>query len=119
MDPTDKPKPEQIDPDQPIAWRAVPEDVEVRAQGKPVGSLYDLLGSHEEDIFHGIVVKLHSGRHVFVPADDVELLTAEHVDVGQTPEELGALPEHSEAASFDLRRAGLFKRVGWRKEQDR
>ena len=108
MDPTDKPKPEQIDP-----------DVEVRAQGKPVGSLYDLLGSHEEDIFHGIVVKLHSGRHVFVPADDVELLTAEHVDVGQTPEELGALPEHSEAASFDLRRAGLFKRVGWRKEQDR
>jgi hypothetical protein len=107
--------------DQPIAWRAAPEDVEVRSGGQPIGTLFDLLGSHEEDIFHGIVVKLRAGsRRVFVPADDVVSITAGHVDVSLTAAELIALPEHTEERQFQLGIVGSFrKHVGWVKEKDR
>jgi len=109
------------DADQPIAWRAAPEDIAVRSDGQQVGTLYDLLGSHEEDIFHGIVVQLHSGsRRVFVPADDVVLITATHVDVSLSAGELDALPEHTEERQFQLGIVGTFrKHVGWVKEKDR
>jgi hypothetical protein len=120
MDLNANPNPEAA-ADEPVAWRAVPEDVEVRSDGQPVGTLYDLLGSHEEDIFHGIVVKLRSGsRKVFVPADDVVLLTTSHVDVSLSAGEIGALPEHTEERQFQLGMVGyLRKHVGWTKEKDR
>jgi len=117
-----KPNPQaNSDADQPIAWRAVPEDTAVRSDGRPVGTLYDLLGSDEEDIFHGIVVQLRSGsRRVFVPADDVILMTASHVDVSLSAGEIGALPEHTEERQFELGMVGhLRKRLGWVKEKDR
>jgi hypothetical protein len=109
------------DPDQPIAWRGVPENTPVRSDGRQVGTLYDLLGSHEEDIFHGIVVQLRSGsRRVFVPADDVILITASHVDVSLSAAEIGALPEHTEERQFELGMVGhLRKHLGWVKEEDR
>ncbi|MGD0861637.1 MAG: hypothetical protein ABSA21_02615 [Candidatus Limnocylindrales bacterium] len=120
MEPKPKPQPNN-DPDQPVAWRAVPENTPVRADGQQVGTLYDLLGSHEEDIFHGIVVQLRSGsRRVFVPADDVDLLTASHVDVSLSAGELAALPEHTDERQFQLGMVGLLrKHVGWVKEKDR
>jgi len=93
MDPKQNPEADS-DKDQPIAWRAVPEDTAVRSEGQQIGALYDLLGSHEEDIFHGIVVQLRSGsRRVFIPADDVALITASHVDVSLSANEIAALPE--------------------------
>jgi hypothetical protein len=120
MDPTPTPAAGD-DADQPIAWRAVPENTPVRSDGQQVGVVYDLLGSHEEDIFHGIVVQLHwKARHVFVPADEVVALTATHVDVSLSAGELGALPEHSDERQFSLGMVGLFrKHVGWVKEKDR
>jgi hypothetical protein len=120
MDP--KPKSQATtDADQPIAWRAVPEDAAVRSDGQQVGRVYDVLGSHEEDIFHGIVVELRSGSHrVFVPADDVILITAAHVDVSLSAGEIGALPEHTEERQFELGMVGhLRKHLGWVKEKDR
>jgi hypothetical protein len=120
MDP--KPNPgANSDPDQPIAWRAVPEDAAVRSDGQQVGTLYDLLGSDEEDIFHGIIVQLWSGsRRVFVPADDVILMTTSHVDVSLSAGEIGALPEHTEERQFELGMVGhLRKHLGWVKEKDR
>ena len=109
------------DSDQPIAWRAAPEDIPVRSDGKQVGTLFDLLGSHEEDIFHGIVVQLQPGsRRVFVPADDVASITAAHVDVSLTAAELAGLPDHTEERQFQLGMAGTFrKRAGWIREKDR
>ncbi len=106
-------------PDQPIAWRAVPPDTEVRSDGRRVGILYDMLGSNEEDIFHGIVVRLERGKAVFVPADRVSLLTPSHVDVDLSPDELAALPEHTEEREFDIGVVGLFHRLGWKREKDR
>ena len=75
-----------IDPEQPIAWRAVPQDVAAHtSDGESVGVVSDLLGSDQEDIFHGIVVDLgRLGHQVLVPADDVELMTESHVDVALT-----------------------------------
>ena len=97
------------DTDQPIAWRAVPQDTAVRSDGQQVGSVYDVLGSHEEDIFHGIVVQLRSGsRRVFVAADDVILITALHVDVSLSADEIAALPEHTEERQFELGWSGTF-----------
>lgn len=111
-----------IDPDRPIAWRAVPQDTPVRSSdGLAVGTLYDLLGSEDEDIFHGIVLQLgRLGRRVFVAADQVPLMTTSHVDVALTSEELHSLPEHSEDQSFRLGLTGLIsRRVGWVREKDR
>lgn len=112
------------DPEQPIGWRAVPEDTPVRsADGQTVGTLHDLLGSDEEDIFHGLVVRLGRGEHdrqVFVPADDVTLLTRSHVDVSETASEIDALPAHTEDQAFDVRWTGrIRKHLGWVKEKDR
>jgi hypothetical protein len=120
MDPTQSSAPSDPE-EQPIAWRAVPENTVVRADGQPVGTLYDLLGSHEEDIFHGIVVKLRDGsKHVFIGADDVTTLTATHVDVDLTAGEIGALPAHTDERQFELGMVGhLRKHAGWVKEKDR
>ncbi|HEY1167998.1 MAG TPA: hypothetical protein VGE81_03305 [Candidatus Limnocylindrales bacterium] len=109
------------DSDQPIAWRAVPEDTPVRSDGQQVGTLYDLLGSDEEDIFHGIVVQLRPGsRRVFVAADDVISMTASQVDVSLSAGEIGALPEHTEERQFELGMVGhLRKHPGWVREKDR
>ena len=109
------------DPDQPISWRGVPEDTAVRAEGVEVGTLHDVLGSDLEDIFHGIVVQLRSGsRRVFVPADQVTLLTASHVDVALSRAEINALPVHAEEQQFALGMVGRIRRhLGWTREKDR
>jgi len=62
---------ETDDGEDPIAWRGVAQDTPVRtSDGEKVGTLSDMLGSDQEDIFHGIVVHLgRLGHHVFVPAD--------------------------------------------------
>jgi hypothetical protein len=55
-----------------------------------------------------------------VPADDVILITASHVDVSLTAGEIGALPEHTEERQFELGMVGnLRKHLGWVKEKDR
>jgi len=106
----------------PIAWRGVLQDTPVRSSdGEEVGTLSDMLGSDREDIFHGIVVHLgRFGRHVFVAADDVTLMTRSHVDVSHTAERLHALPDHDEDQGYDLGIVGLFRRrPGWKREADR
>jgi hypothetical protein len=110
-----------FDPEQPISWRAVPADVPVRsADGAEVGKLYDIMASSEEDIFHGIVVRLaKQKRDVFVSVDNVTRLTASHVDVNLTAAEVRRLPEHRNEHVFHLGVTGLHKRVSWIEEKDR
>lgn len=108
--------------DEPIAWRAISEDTPVRSSdGEDVGTVYDVLGSKEDDIFHGIVVHLgRLGHRVLVLADDVSRITSGHVDVARTSAELHALPEHADERTFHLGVTGMFrKRVGWSEDQDR
>lgn len=110
------------DPEQPIAWRGVRQDTPVRSSdGTQVGTIKDLLGSDDEDIFHGIVVHLsHHDREVFVPADDVTLMTPSHIDVSYTAEQLAALPVHTEERQAELGWIGFLRRtIAWLKEDDR
>jgi hypothetical protein len=110
------------DPEQPIAWRGVIPETPVRSsEGEQVGKLADMLGSDDQDIFHGIVVHLeHHGREVFVPADDVTLMTPSHLDVAYTTDQLHALPEHTEERQYELGWVGFFrKHLGWKRESDR
>jgi hypothetical protein len=104
-----------VDPEQPIAWRAISSGFDVRASdGSPAGTVDEVLGAADEDIFHGIVVKVRSGRCVFVPADYVTAMTASHVDVGLTLDELAGLPEHTEEQDFEVGWVGVFhKHLGW------
>jgi hypothetical protein len=113
---------EPNDNEDPIAWRGVIQDTPVRSSdGEQVGTLSDMLGSDREDIFHGIVVHLgRLGHHVFVPADQVALMTRSHVDVSLTSAEIHALPEHDEERQFDVGIVGFFrKHPGWVREKDR
>ncbi len=108
--------------DDPIAWRAVAQDIAVHSsEGEAVGTMSDLLGSDQEDIFHGIVVHLgRLGHHVFVPADQVSLITRSHVDVALTSDEIHALPEHDEERQFHVGIVGFFrKHAGWIQDKDR
>lgn len=112
-----------IDLEQPISWRVVPQDVEVRgSDGVKVGTLDDLLGSDEADIFHGLMVKLGepNAHQVFIPASQVTLLTGSHVDVSLSSAEVRALPDASEEKTFHLGWKGIFgKHIGWIEEKDR
>jgi hypothetical protein len=110
------------DPEQPIAWRAIVEDEAVRSsEGEAVGTVYDVLGSKEDDIFHGIVVHLgRLGHRVLVLADDVQLITASHVDAALSSAELHALPPHADEHTFHLGVSGIFrKHASWTTDKDR
>lgn len=110
------------DSDTPIAWRAIVEDEHVRSSdGEDVGTVYDVLGSKEDDIFHGIVVHLgRLGHKVLVLADDVGSMTSAWIDVALTSAQIHALPEHTEEHTFHLGVTGLFrKHAGWTRDQDR
>ena len=113
---------QENDDEQPIAWMAVPQDTPVRtSDAEMVGTLSDVLGSRQEDIFHGVVVHLgRFGHHVFVSADDVSLLALSVVGVALTSAEIHALPVHDEERQYDLGIVGLFrKHPGWVREKDR
>ncbi len=108
-------------PDQPIAWLAVREETPVRsADGEHVGFLADLLASEQVDIFHGIIIKLTAdGRQVFVPADDVTLMTPSYLDVSFTADQLRSLPEHTEERQANLGWIGRFRRELRLEDRDR
>jgi hypothetical protein len=109
------------DPDQPIAWRAVTPDEKVRSSdGTDAGTVFDVLGSNAEDIFHGIVVQLKGGPRVLVEADDVTLMTPSRVEVSFTAAQLHRLPPHAEDHEFHLGVTGRFrKHPGWIEDKDR
>ncbi len=110
-----------FDPEEQVSWRGVPADTAVRsADGEIVGTLRDVMASTEEDIFHGIVVRLASEkRDVFVPVDNITLITVSHVDVNFTAAEMARRPTHKDEHVFHLGWTGLRKHVGWVEEKDR
>jgi hypothetical protein len=105
----------------PIAWREVTPNTPVIARdGEKVGRLSEVLGSQEEDIFHGIEVHLDGqDRAVLVPSDDVSEITRGGISVSLTAAELRDLPQHTEEHAFELGWTGLFrKHLGWVNEKD-
>jgi hypothetical protein len=102
-----------------IAWRAVVYGTPVStADGVRVGTVREMLGSDAEDIFHGIRVRLSTGRRdVMIRADDVSTLTAEEVQTNLSRSAIEALPTYDDVATYHLASVGwLRKHLGWSKD---
>ena len=79
-----------------VAWLAMPEKAPVMDEaGEEIGRAEELLGDREDDIFHGIVVKLaRGGRKVEVRADRIPKITSRRVYTDLATDELEQLPEY-------------------------
>jgi hypothetical protein len=83
-------------PDDPVAWSYVePDTPVVGSDGEQLGRVEQMLGTEDENIFHGIAVKPSRGGGTrVVPADAVTRLTSARVEVALTADELAASEEH-------------------------
>lgn len=79
-----------------VAWLAMPEGAPVMGEsGEEIGRAEELLGDKEDDIFHGIVVKLSQGGHrVEVRADRIPKITTRRIYTDLAADELERLPEY-------------------------
>lgn len=77
-----------------IAWKAVrPHTLVVAGDGTELGSVEQILGDVEEDIFHGVALKrADDGEVVEVPAGRITRTTAQHVVTDLTHDEATSLP---------------------------
>jgi hypothetical protein len=101
-----------------IAWRAVTYGTPVITDdGTKVGTVHEMLGSDEEDIFHGIRVAAERHDDVMIAASDVSSMTSSAVTTSLTPSEVAGLPEYKEEATYHLASVGwLRKHLGWKKD---
>ena len=79
-----------------VAWLAMPDKAPVMDEaGQEIGRAEQLLGDKEDDIFHGIVVKLsRGGQRVEVRADRIPKITTLRVYTDLAADELEQLPEY-------------------------
>jgi len=77
-----------------VAWLAMPEKAPVMGEsGEEIGRMEEVLGDEEDDIFHGIVLKLARGGHkVEVRAERIPKITTRRVYTDLTADELEHLP---------------------------
>ena len=67
----------------------------VAGDGTEIGTAEKVLGDEEDDIFHGIVVRLARGGHkVEVRADRIPKITSRRVYTDLAADELERLPEY-------------------------
>jgi hypothetical protein len=98
--------------DQPaLAWIAMPYRAKVvSADGTEIGSAESLLGDEEEDIFHGIAVKVQGGRLVEIPALRVKRITALGVATDLDHSDVARLEPYREEKWFHIGWGGLFRK---------
>jgi hypothetical protein len=104
------------DEERPLAWTAVLERTPVFAvDGQQVGTVGEVVGSEDDDIFHGIEVgEGILGRVVLIPAQNVTEITDRRIATNLTAEAVRALPAYKPGESFQLGFVGLFRRrLGW------
>jgi hypothetical protein len=77
-----------------VAWLAMPEKAPVMGEsGEEIGRMEEVLGDKEDDIFHGIVLKLaRGGQKVEVRADRIPKITTRRVYTDLATDELERLP---------------------------
>ena len=78
------------DEEREVAWLATPAKAPVMGEsGEEIGRMEELLGDKEDDIFHGIVMKLaRGGSKVEVPADRIPKITTRRVYTDLAADEL-------------------------------
>ena len=102
--------------DDPVSWRGLIYGTRVLASdGQRAGIVREVLGSDEEDVFHGIRVGLDGQRRdVMVAADRIDGLSDSGVRTALTIDELRGLPAYDEEATYHLASVGWLRRhLGW------
>jgi hypothetical protein len=86
---------------QPVSYEGVPLGVPVLSStGEPFGTLEKVLEIPSEDLFDGIIVKIHHGRR-FVDRDQISQITTEYIKCDLDDAAIANLPEPSGTAAFD------------------
>ena len=105
----------------PIAWRAIVYGTPVvAADGTPLGTVREVLGSDADDIFHGLRVgRGGDAKHdAMIAAERITTMTQDSIATNVGPTE--TLPAYDEAATYHLASVGwLRKHLGWVKDTDR
>jgi len=112
----------QPDDEQPLAWKAILEATPVHAaDGGKIGTIVEVLGAENEDIFHGIVVGAGAlAAETMIPAEKVTRITNRRIEVSLTAEEIRALPPYVPEESYKLGMVGLLGRtLGWVRDDGR
>jgi hypothetical protein len=100
-----------------VSWRVTPYRAPVLdTRGQEIGRTASLLGDEEQDIFHGLAVRLaHGGRVVDLPAARISRITATFVQTDVRPDEVASLESYREERWYHLGWGGLFrKRPEWK-----
>ena len=86
-------------PEDPVAWRYVKEGTPVHgSDGKQLGTVQTMLGSDQEDIFHGMAVDTGLlGTTRVVGADDIVSMTPSRVEVALDAAAFAEAEEHRPA----------------------
>ncbi len=101
-----------------IAWRAVVYGTPVLASdGTRAGTVHEVLGSDEEDIFHGIRVARPGHHDVMIPSEDISTMTSAAVTADLTAEDIDGLQPYNDEATYHLASVGwLRKHMGWKQD---
>jgi hypothetical protein len=103
-----------VDEGLPIAYQVLDADVPVYAAGgEQVGTVDHVVAAPELDIFHGIVMRVGTGRR-FVAAEHVDSLHERGVDLSIDEAAVAALPEPHGAAPVWRDSEPGTKPSGWR-----
>jgi uncharacterized protein YrrD len=108
------------DDERPLAWIAILDRTPVySSDGQRVGTISEVLGSEDEDVFHGIEVSEGIlGRTVLIPAVHVSDITNKRITTDLPADAIRSLPEYQSEQSFQLGFVGLFRRrLGWVQER--
>ena len=100
-----------------VSWLQTPFHAPVLdAAGNQIGITESLLGDEQEDIFHGVVIKLtDGGAYREVPAHITTKITRSNVQTCISPGEAGKLEPYHEQRWYHLGWGGLFrKRPEWK-----
>lgn len=81
-----------------VSWMAIERDATVvAADGSVVGTVAEVAGDPEADIFDGLVVSLSVlGANRYLPAERVTRIWPDRVQVDLSPEEIERLGEYEE-----------------------
>lgn len=106
----------QSDDTQPVSWLTIRAETPVfSSDGEEVGSVHEVLGSEQADVFHGIVVRSGLlGKDAMVPAEKISGMTENRIDLSLPAEEVRALEPFKDEESYHLGIVGIFRhRLGW------
>jgi len=111
---------DEVAPEVPVAWTAMPYRAPViERTGAQVGIAESLEGDEDNDIFHGVVVKVEGERGLReLPAARITRITSRAVYTDLGPDELSGLPPFEEERTYHVGWGGLFRKHPKWEQQD-